>query len=39
MKDYKELKVIVCAFPQDDIVRTSEPDKEDVQEDVFYSDK
>ena len=39
MKKYEELELIVCTFPKDDIVRTSEPDKEDVQDDVFFTNK
>ena len=39
MKKYEELELVVCTFPKDDIVRTSEPDIEDMQDDVFFTDK
>jgi hypothetical protein len=38
MRNYEELKLIVHTFPNDDIVRTSDPDKEDMQGDFFTTD-
>ncbi len=39
MKIYEELKLTVYELSGEDIVRTSDPDKEDMQDDVFFTTK
>ena len=38
MSNYETLKLTVYTLSQDDIVRTSDPDKEDMQDDIFTTD-